>query len=117
MNARVSDPSVARVARMTQNEALFREVNEQITALNELGARMESFTVVCECGNERCAEVVDVHRSHYESVRAQSDRFIVASGHVIPEIETVVEQHGDFVVVDKNAGIPEAIAAATDPRA
>ena len=102
---------------MTHNEALFREINEQITALNDLGAKMETFTVVCECGNERCAEVVDVHRSHYEAARAQSDRFIVASGHVLPEIEKVVEQHGDFVVVDKNDGIPEAIAAATNPRA
>ena len=96
---------------------MFREVNEQITALNDLGAKMESFTVVCECGNERCAAVVDVHRSHYEAARAQGDRFIVATGHGLPEIETVVEQHGDFVVVDKNDGIPEAIAAATDPRA
>ena len=102
---------------MTQNETLFREVNEQISALNNLGAQMETFPAVCECGNDACSEVVSVHRSLYESVRAQSDRFIVASGHVLPEIEKIVGQHRGFVVVDKNDGIPEAIAAATDPRA
>ena len=102
---------------MTQNEALFREVNERIKALNDFGAQAERFSVVCECGQETCADVIQVNRSFYETVRAQSDRFIVASGHVLPEIEKVVEQHEGFAVVDKHDGIPEKIAAQTDPRA
>ena len=118
MNEGDSDPAgVARAARLTQNEALFRGVNEQISALNALGAQMETFPAVCECGKDACADVVNVHRSLYERVRAQSDRFLVASGHVLPEIEKVVEEHEGFVVVDKEGAIPEAIAAATDPRA
>lgn len=101
---------------MTRNEALFREVNEQVAALNELGEALDTFGVVCECGHESCENVIHVDSSVYEAVRAQSDRFIVASGHVLPEIETVVEQHAGFVVVDKSEGIPEQIAKQTDPR-
>ncbi len=107
----------ARVARVTQNEALFREVNEQIASLNQLGAQLDTVGLVCECGYATCGDVINVHRSVYEAVRAQSDRFIVASDHVISQIESVVEQHVDFVVVDKKDGLPEEIASATDPRA
>jgi hypothetical protein len=118
VNSEGTDPvATARAARMTQNEALYRDVNEQINALNSLGAQLDSFGVVCECGLGTCADVINVQRSLYETVRAQSDRFIVASGHVLPEIEKVVEQHRGFAVVDKHDGIPEEIAAKTDPRA
>jgi hypothetical protein len=117
VDAEDTDPvDAARAARMTQNEALFREVNEQVNALNNLGAQLDTFGVVCECGRDTCGDVIYVHRSLYETVRAQSDRFIVASGHVLPEIENVVEQHEGFAVVDKHDGIPEKIAAITDPR-
>ena len=107
----------ARAARLTQNEALFREVNERVNALNDFGPQAERFSVVCECGQETCADVIQVDRSFYETVRTQSDRFIVASGHVLPEIEKVVEQHEGYSVVDKHDGMPEKIAALSDPRA
>ncbi len=117
MSGERSDPvPAARAARMTQNEAFFREVNEQVAALNVLGEDLATFGVVCECGQESCGNVIHVGRSVYEAVRAQNDRFIVASGHVLPEIETVVEQHEEFAVVDKSEGIPEQIAKQTDPR-
>ncbi len=109
--------AAARTARMTQNEALFRDVNEQIAALNDLGEQLDRFAVVCECGHATCGDVVSVHKSVYEAVRAQADTFIVVNGHVIAEIERIVEQHGTFVVVDKKDGIPEEVAKATDPRA
>jgi 5-bromo-4-chloroindolyl phosphate hydrolysis protein len=118
VNAEDTRPvGAARAARLTKNEALFREVNERIHALNDFGAQAERFSVVCECGQETCADVIQVNRDFYETVRAQSDRFIVVNGHVLPEIETVVEQHEGFAVVDKHDGIPEKIAAQTDPRA
>ena len=106
----------ARVARVTQNEVLFRDVNEQIASLNQLGAQLDTFGVVCECGYASCGDVINVHRTVYESVRAQSDRFIVIRGHLISQVENVVEQHDGFVVVDKRDGLPEKIASATDPR-
>ena len=107
----------ARAARLTKNETVFREVNERVHALNDFGAQAETFSVVCECGQDTCGDMIHVDRDFYETVRGQSDRFIVVDGHVLPEIETVVEQHEGFVVVDKHDGIPERIATQTDPRA
>ena len=51
-------PSVVdqRRARLARNEALFRNVNEQIDSLNDLGAALPSFPIVCECGAESCTE-------------------------------------------------------------
>ncbi len=106
----------ARVARVTQNEALFREVNEQIDALNDFGAHLETFGVVCECGEVTCSDVITTRRSIYEGVRAFPERFIVRAGHVFPDVESVVETHDDFVVVAKNPGIAERLAEETDPR-
>ena len=96
MNAEDTRPvGAARAARLTKNEAVFREVNERVQALNDFGAQAERFSIVCECGQDTCADVIQV----------------------LPEIEEVVEQHEGFVVVDKHDGIPEKIAAQTDPRA
>ena len=118
MDAEVSRSlRTARAARLTKNEALFREINERVHALNDFGAHAERFSIVCECGQDTCADVIHVQRDFYETVRGQSDRFIVVNGHVLPEIEKVVEQHEGFAVVDKHDGIPEKIAAQTDPRA
>src|SRR5687768_4433676 len=76
----------ARAARLTKNEALFREINERVRALNDFGAHAERFSVVCECGQDTCGDVIQVDSDFYESVRGQSDRFIVVDGHVLPEI-------------------------------
>jgi hypothetical protein len=32
------------------------------------------------------------------------------------DVEDVVEEHHDYYVVRKHAGVPEHVAAATDPR-
>jgi len=106
----------ARTARIAQNEALFREVNEQIDALNDFGAHLETFGIVCECGEATCSDVITTRRSIYEGVRAFPERFIVRPGHVFQDVESVVETHDDFVVVAKNPGIAERLAEETDPR-
>jgi hypothetical protein len=105
-----------RVARIVRNEASFREANEQIDALNESGAKLPKIPIVCECGSDDCVDVLTVDAQKYEEVRGQPDRFLVKAGHEIPEVESVVERLGDYVVVDKHAGVPQQIAEANDPR-
>jgi hypothetical protein len=39
--------------------------------------------------------------ARYEGAHAQDDRFVVLPGHESPEIERVVEEHADYLVVDK----------------
>jgi hypothetical protein len=94
-----------RLARQSQNEALFREVNERIA---ELGQKAQAWSpdgtiqFLCECGERGgCGQRVRVPAEVYDRVRSQDDRFVVRPGHETPEIEHAVEWTDDYVVVDK----------------
>ena len=106
-----------RKARIASNEALFRAVNERIEAMNAAFASVvETFAVVCECGDTDCVEQLEVAVADYERVRADPALFIVVPGHEIPDVETVVERAGGYVVVEKDRGPGRKIAVASDPR-
>ena len=105
-----------RQARLTANEAAFRAANEQIDALNAAGARAPHFPIVCECGSASCLDVLTVEAEHYTAVRADPHRFLVKLGHEAPDVESVVERRDGYVVVEKDPGLPQEIAEATDPR-
>ena len=84
------------------NEALFRDVNERIREISDsFGERDTTFDFVCECSDPDCSEKVVLTRSEYEQVRSEPTRFVVAKGHAIPEIESVVSRAKDHVVVEK----------------
>jgi hypothetical protein len=109
----LSDEQARRVGL---NEALFREVNEQIRGLNrELEADDGTMTVICECGDADCAERLEVRVSAYERVRSDSLLFLIATGHEFPEAEQVVEQADGYDVVRKVEDAAE-LADETDPR-
>jgi hypothetical protein len=93
-----------RERRVAENEVLFGAVNEQIMALGEAlpGDEAAPFSIICECGNERCTERIELDRSFYEQMQQQPARFVVRPGHVRPDTEHVVADHGDFVVVEKD---------------
>ena len=52
----------------------------------------------------------------YERVRAAGNRFVVAPGHIAPEIEHVVTARADHVLIEKT-GEAGRVAAELDPRA
>jgi hypothetical protein len=103
----------AREDRIARNEALFRSVNERVRELVTTAGPVASF--VCECGSADCAATVELTVAEYEHVRADPTHFLVVSGHEIPEVERVVERHGHYDVVRKNAEEAQ-IAIETDPR-
>ena len=105
-----------REARIVRNEALFREVNEQIDTLNNAGAQAKSLPVVCECGSSSCTDVIRIERSDYEAVRAHPERFLIKPGHQIEDVEDVVEERAMFAIVAKKPGDPRRLAEETDPR-
>jgi hypothetical protein len=99
-----------RRQRQARNEALIREVNERIEAVDKAAddasfAPETRFEFLCECGggaNEPgCEERVEMTIREYETVRTQDDRFVVHPGHQECELETVVEATDRFVIVDK----------------
>jgi hypothetical protein len=88
--------------RLALNEALFRDVNERIREISDtFGQKDSSYDFLCECSDPECAERVVLTSAEYEFIRADSTRFVVAKGHAMPEIESVVDQAKDHVVVEK----------------
>jgi hypothetical protein len=106
--------------REAANQALFREVNERIEAVNDslsvgtdLDADIEFF---CECGAAGCASTIRLTRDEYEAVRAHARRFIVLPGHGRPDVERVVETHDRYVIVE-TFGEAAQVAEDSNPRA
>ncbi len=95
--------------RAARNEEAIRDVNLRI----EEGAEMHGVTAPmpfhCECGQPSCGTKIDVPPLVYEEVLSSRYRFVVAPGHVRREIERMVEEHGDFVVVEKIGAAREQI--------
>jgi hypothetical protein len=88
--------------RAARNEALFREVNENIARLEERHEGSEAeIDFICECSSDLCTEHIAVDKKTYERVRENPRRFIVLPGHVDETLESVVETHPGYVIVEK----------------
>ena len=106
-----------RARRVGLNEAIFRQVNEQIRSLNQdFGTQDSTMTVICECGIGDCAERLELGVSAYERIRGNSRLYVIVKGHEIPDVEQVVEQAEGYDVVQKREGEPSDIARELDPR-
>ena len=109
--------------RIARNEAVFREVNERVQALEDstslrdiVDDQIELIEFFCECGDLACMVKIPLRKREYEEVRAHPTRFFVAAGHEIPTVERIVSTTDRFLVVEKLA-TQSAIAELTDPRA
>jgi hypothetical protein len=106
-----------RQRRIGLNEAVFREANDRIEEVNRT---FESLTgelvLVCECGYADCVEKISMTGPAYEELRSEPTHFAIVPGHEIPDVESLVERHEGYDVVEKNEGVPQRIAEATDPR-
>jgi hypothetical protein len=107
----------SREERIGMNEAVFREVNERIQEVaSAFDLTSEPLDLICECGDAACVARITLSREEYEAVRADSELFAVATGHVAPDVEEVVANHSRYDIVRKNKGVPAEIAQETDPR-
>jgi hypothetical protein len=101
--------------RAARNEALFREVNEQVRTLSaSQPSAPEALLIICECSDETCTERVSLPVAVYESVRADSRRFVVVPGHD-NDFEHVVDRSDGYAIVEKE-GHAGRVAEETDPR-
>jgi hypothetical protein len=99
--------------RLARNQALFREVNERLLELSE-GFHDGSMQFVCECSHEDCTLTVNMNHDEYESVRARSTFFVVASGHEILAVEKIIDHRDGWTIVQKVTATDYAVE--TDPR-
>jgi hypothetical protein len=104
---------ITREQRIAENELLFRSVNERIEELTESWSQA-AMSAICECGDKDCFAPIDLPADEYRSLlgsERSGRRFIVLPGHEIPDVETVVERHEDYLIVEKPA---EAVEIARD---
>ena len=62
----------ARERRMTQNEVLFREVNERVQEKAEDFGGVDTFQYFCECANADCTFRLLLTPTQYEAVLARA---------------------------------------------
>jgi len=106
-----------RARRVGLNEAIFRQVNEQIRDLNRgFGTEQGTMTVICECGSSDCTERLQLRAEEYERIRGDARHYVIAKGHEIPSVETVIEQAHGYDVVQKAEGEPADLSRELNPR-
>lgn len=88
--------------RAARNEALFREVNENIAWLEERhGTTVTEPVYICECANVGCRDQMAIDLETYGRVRQEPRLFFVRPGHEDPQLERVVARHRDYLIVEK----------------
>jgi hypothetical protein len=101
--------------RLARNEAIFREINEAITRGQWPGEQDKPSGYRCECARLGCNELIELAPREYERVRSHPRRFMLAAGHELPDLESVVERRAGYVVVEKRE-LAGRVAEVTDPR-
>jgi hypothetical protein len=104
-----------REERLAENEALFRTANERMAEWEEQHVQSETELYYCECADPNCREKVLLRKADYEKVRADSRQFVIVPGHEVPDIETVIEQHEGWAMVEKSPELDEKLER-LDPR-
>jgi hypothetical protein len=104
--------------RKAANEAVFRNVNERIEALQHsfAVAEREPLQMICECDRLDCMDRVSVGVEAYELIRSRPDEFIVSPGHEDAQVDEVIGVTSGYLIVRKKQGDPRDVAVETDPR-
>jgi hypothetical protein len=113
--ARLVPVASDRKERLALNEALFRHANERMAGWEERHRVEATELYFCECADPKCRAKVPLRESEYERVRGHSDHFFIVPGHELTDVETVIESHAEWVVIEKDPEVRE-IVEATDPR-
>jgi hypothetical protein len=100
--------AIVRLARM---QAILRLVNEGVRSRR--GQQLVALR--CECGQLGCNQLIELTRADYRAVRANPRRFAVVPGHEVLEIETTVERHARYAVVEVHDQIAARVVDQTGP--
>jgi hypothetical protein len=94
-------------SKRVANQAVFRNVNERISDLNEaFSVQLDlDAQVVCECPDLGCIQTISITPAEYGRIRENKTWFIVVADHIDPELQEVVEAHEHFAVV----AVPERL--------
>jgi hypothetical protein len=101
-----------QAVKAARNQALCREVNERIESVTDTAGDLE---LLCECADLQCTATIHLSVAEYERIRSSSVRFPIALGHVVPEVENVVEETERYAIVQK-VGKAAEVSDKLDPR-
>ena len=104
-----------RERRLGLNESAFRVANERMDEWPERRTQGEPATYHCECSELMCRERIDLRRGEYEHLRSNSRWFALVPGHEVPDVETVIDRHDDWYLIQKDSEVAD-IVKETDPR-
>jgi hypothetical protein len=104
-----------RAERLANNEGIFRIANERKAGWEERQSSDQPELYLCECADPGCRLKVALTLPEYEGVRRSSRHFFVTSGHEIPEVETVIEDHENWLVIEKDPEVTDVVQR-SDPR-
>jgi hypothetical protein len=105
-----------RAERVARVEAAFRIANQRMSRWEERLCDGASASYFCECAEPDCREEVHLSQAQYEQVRAGTRRFVVLRDHIVEGLETEVERHDAYSIVEKPASL-EPVVADTDAAA
>jgi hypothetical protein len=106
-----------REKRIALNENLFRDLNERVQeVVTKIALEVpNALEIFCECGSADCVAKITLLLAEYEAVRAHPERFLIAPGHEIADVEAVVERRPGYWIVEKHDEGAQ-IAREQDPR-
>ena len=107
-----SGPAPLMAEDIGEVEADARTHNERLVA-----GRPDAEPVVavrCECGHPPCTVLIEVPQADYDRVRKNDRSFLIAPGHEIPRVESVIERRPAFIVVAKHGAAGDVAAAAAE---
>jgi hypothetical protein len=104
------DREALRQERLVKNEQAARAYNNRRLRfeLDDEGEDDEPVPFLCECGDSACAEAMEITADAFMSIHSAPNRFAVLPGHVLGEVEWVVETGDRYWVVEKR---PSAMAS------
>jgi hypothetical protein len=96
-----------RQERLVKNEQAARAYNNRRLGfeLDDDIDEGEHVPFLCECGDEACAEAMEMTPEDFMSVHSAPNRFTVLPGHVLGDVEWVVETGDRYWVVEKKPSV------------
>lgn len=102
--------------RLIENELIVRELNQKVvsslTELKELARAHNQASLApdttqplhfyCECSDIDCSERIVISPEEYKKIHRHTRNFVVARGHLVPEIEKVIKKMPEYDIVEKN---------------
>jgi hypothetical protein len=104
-----------RAESVALTEAAFRIANERMARWEERQTDDRPASFYCECATVGCREEIRLTRAEYEAIRVDPRRFAVVPGHVIADLETEIESHPGYTVIEKPV-VLQALLDEADPR-